>query len=39
MEAEELKKKKLAELYEIAKSLNISDYTEKKKQELVLAIL
>lgn len=39
MEAEELKKKKLSELYEIAKSLNIPDYTEKKKHELVLAIL
>ncbi|MCX8014520.1 MAG: Rho termination factor N-terminal domain-containing protein, partial [candidate division WOR-3 bacterium] len=39
MDAEELKKKKLSELHEIAKSLNIPDYTEKKKQELVLAIL
>lgn len=39
MEAEDLKKKKLSELYEIAKSLNIPDYAEKKKQELVLAIL
>ncbi len=39
MEAEELKKKKLVELYEIAKSLHIPDYTEKKKQELVLAII
>ncbi|MBS4016100.1 MAG: transcription termination factor Rho [Candidatus Latescibacteria bacterium] len=39
MEAEDLKKKKLSELYEIAKTLNIPDYAEKKKQELVLAIL
>ncbi|MEO0075945.1 MAG: transcription termination factor Rho [candidate division WOR-3 bacterium] len=39
MDAEELKKKKLSELYEIAKKLNIPDYSEKKKQELVLAIL
>ncbi len=39
MDVEELKKKKLSELYEIAKNLKILDYTEKKKQELVLAIL
>ncbi|MCS7258432.1 MAG: transcription termination factor Rho [candidate division WOR-3 bacterium] len=39
MEAEQLKKKKLQELYEIAKSLNIPNYTSKKKQELVMAIL
>lgn len=31
MEAEELKKKKLSELYEIAKTLNIPDYTEKEE--------
>ncbi|MEO0093013.1 MAG: transcription termination factor Rho [candidate division WOR-3 bacterium] len=39
MEAEELKRKKLSELYEIAKSLGIEDYSEKKKQDLVLSIL
>ncbi len=39
MDAEELKKKKMGELYEIAKELNIPDYTEKKKQDLVLSIL
>jgi transcription termination factor Rho len=39
MEIEELKKKKVSELYEIAKSLGIADFKEKKKQELVLSIL
>jgi transcription termination factor Rho len=39
MEVEELKKKKLSELYEIAKGLGIADYSEKKKQDLVLSIL
>jgi transcription termination factor Rho len=39
MEVEELKKKKLSELYEIAKSFGITDYSEKKKQDLVLSIL
>ncbi|MFB0510239.1 MAG: transcription termination factor Rho [bacterium] len=39
MEVEELKKKKLSELYEIAKSFGIQDYSEKKKQDLVVAIL
>ena len=39
MEVEELKKKKLSELYEIAKTLGINDYSEKKKQDLVLSIL
>ena len=39
MEVEELKKKKLSELYEIAKSFGIQDYSEKKKQDLVLSIL
>ncbi len=39
MEIEELKKKKVTELYEIAKSLGIADFKEKKKQELVLSIL
>jgi len=39
MEVEELKKKKLSELYEIAKSFGIHDYSEKKKQDLVVAIL
>ncbi len=39
MEIEELKKKKVSELYEIAKSLGITDFKEKKKQELVLSIL
>uniref|UniRef100_A0A7C6AAS8 Transcription termination factor Rho n=1 Tax=candidate division WOR-3 bacterium TaxID=2052148 RepID=A0A7C6AAS8_UNCW3 len=39
MEVEELKRKKLSELYDIAKSLGIEDYAEKKKQDLVLSIL
>jgi transcription termination factor Rho len=39
MEVEELKKKKLSELYEIAKALGIHDYSDKKKQDLVLSIL
>jgi transcription termination factor Rho len=39
MELEELKRKKVSELYEIAKGLGIADYGEKKKQDLVLAIL
>ncbi len=39
MELEELKKKKVSELLEIAKSLGITDFKEKKKQELVLSIL
>ncbi len=39
MELEQLKRKKVSELYEIAKSLGIEDYSEKKKQDLVLAIL
>lgn len=39
MELEELKKKKVSELYEIARSLGITDFKEKRKQELVLSIL
>jgi transcription termination factor Rho len=39
MQLEELKKKKLTELFELAKSLNIDNYSGKKKQDLVLAIL
>jgi transcription termination factor Rho len=39
MQLEELKKKKLPELYELARSLNIEEYAGKKKQDLVMAIL
>ena len=39
MELEELKKKKLADLYEVAKTMNIEGYAGKKKQDLVLSIL
>ncbi len=38
MEIKELKKKKMAELYQIAKELGIPNYYEKKKQELILSI-
>jgi transcription termination factor Rho len=39
MTQEELKNKKIAELYEIAESLNIPDYREKRKPGLIMAIL
>jgi transcription termination factor Rho len=39
MDIEELKKKKVSELQEIAKALGIPDVREKKKEELVLSIL
>lgn len=39
MDIEELKKKKVSELQEIAKALGIPDFKEKKKQELVFSIL
>jgi transcription termination factor Rho len=39
MDLEELKKKKLADLYETAKTLNIDNYSGKKKQDLILSIL
>ncbi len=39
MTQEELKHKKLTELYQIAESLKIPDYREKKRQGLILAIL
>ena len=39
MDLEELKKKKLADLYEMAKTLNIDNYSGKKKQDLILSIL
>lgn len=39
MQLEELKKKKLPELYEIAKELKIEGYSGKKKQDLIMAIL
>jgi len=39
MTQEELRQKKLSELYEIAEALKIPDYREKKKQGLILSIL
>lgn len=39
MTQEELKSKKISELYEIAESLNIPDYRDKKKHGLIMAIL
>ncbi len=39
MTQEELKNKKLTELYEIAESLGIPDYREKRKPGLIMAIL
>ncbi|MEO0019035.1 MAG: transcription termination factor Rho [candidate division WOR-3 bacterium] len=39
MTQEELKNKKITELYEIAESLNIPDYREKRKPGLIMAIL
>ncbi|MEO0080589.1 MAG: transcription termination factor Rho [candidate division WOR-3 bacterium] len=39
MTQEELRQKKLSELYEIAEGLKIPDYREKKKEGLILAIL
>ncbi|HEY3250029.1 MAG TPA: Rho termination factor N-terminal domain-containing protein, partial [Ignavibacteria bacterium] len=39
MDVAELKKKKIAELYDIAKGLHISDYSELKKQDLIYKIL
>lgn len=39
MTQEELKSKKISELYDIAQSLNIPDYREKKKHGLIMAIL
>jgi transcription termination factor Rho len=39
MDLEELKKKKLADLYEMAKTLNIDNYSGKKKQDLILSII
>ncbi len=39
MTQEELKSKKISELYEIAESLNIPDYRGKKKHGLIMAIL
>lgn len=39
MEIMELKKKKVAELHDIAKSLGINNYTDLKKQDLIHAII
>lgn len=39
MDLAELKKKKIAELYEIAKHLNINDYSDLRKQDLIYKIL
>ena len=39
MQLEDLKKRKLSELYDVAKELGIQDYNGKKKQDLVLSIL
>lgn len=39
MTQEELKSKKISELYEIAESLNIPDYRDKKKHGLIMTIL
>jgi transcription termination factor Rho len=39
MDVAELKKKKMAELYEIARSLNINGYSDLKKQDLIYKIL
>ncbi|MGQ9678814.1 MAG: transcription termination factor Rho [bacterium] len=39
MTQEELKSKKISELYEIAESLSIPDYRDKKKHGLIMAIL
>ncbi|MEO0123768.1 MAG: transcription termination factor Rho [candidate division WOR-3 bacterium] len=39
MEITELKKKKVAELHQIAKELGLSNYTDLKKQDLIHAII
>src|SRR3990172_6159718 len=39
MDIAELKKRKIAELYEIAKSLKISEYSDLRKQDLIYKIL
>uniref|UniRef100_A0A7C6AEH1 Transcription termination factor Rho n=1 Tax=candidate division WOR-3 bacterium TaxID=2052148 RepID=A0A7C6AEH1_UNCW3 len=39
MEITELKKKKVAELHQIAKDLGLSNYTDLKKQDLIHAII
>jgi|UniRef100_A0A7C4TFV7 transcription termination factor Rho len=39
MEIAELKKKKVAELHQIAKELGLSNYTDLKKQDLIHAII
>ncbi len=39
MDAAQLKSKKIAELYEIAKGLNIGGYSDLRKQELIYKIL
>lgn len=39
MDIAELKKKKIAELYEIAKNLKIADYSDLRKQDLIYKIL
>jgi transcription termination factor Rho len=39
MDLAELKKKKISDLYEIAKSLKLNDYSDLKKQELIYKIL
>ena len=39
MDLAELKKKKIGELYELAKNLNISDYSDLRKQDLIYKIL
>ncbi len=39
MEIIELKKKKVTELYDIAKALGLSNYTDLKKQDLIHAII
>jgi transcription termination factor Rho len=39
MDLAELKKKKIADLYEIAKALKVTDYSELRKQDLIYKIL
>lgn len=39
MTQQELKRKKVKELYEIARTLGVENYQERRKQDLVLAIL
>jgi transcription termination factor Rho len=39
MNQEELRTKKMAELYDLAESMNIAGYREKRKQGLIMAIL